>query len=115
MEREGSCLLPPLLCTCAHTSAQGGKASPDLLAAGVSQASGGAPPPPPPPPPPPAAYSAPSGGGELGGAAAVFAQINQGTDVTKGLKKVDPSQMTHKNPALRGTAPVPDISSRGRK
>lgn len=34
---------------------------------------------------------------------AVFAALNQGSNVTKGLKKVDKSQMTHKNPSLRAT------------
>lgn len=32
---------------------------------------------------------------------AVFAELNRGEAVTSGLKKVDKSQMTHKNPALR--------------
>ncbi|KAA8611761.1 adenylyl cyclase-associated protein [Pyrenophora tritici-repentis] len=41
---------------------------------------------------------------------AVFGDLNKGSDVTKGLKKVDPSQMTHKNPSLRATAPVPTRS-----
>lgn len=41
---------------------------------------------------------------------AVFSDLNKGTDVTKGLKKVDASQMTHKNPSLRATAPVPTRS-----
>ncbi|KAF8232305.1 cyclase-associated protein [Tricholoma matsutake] len=54
--------------------------------------------PPPPPPPPPS-----SGTGD---AAAVFAELNRGEDVTKGLRKVDKSEMTHKNPALRTTDPV---------
>lgn len=31
----------------------------------------------------------------------VFAALNQGENVTKGLKKVDKSEMTHKNPELR--------------
>lgn len=35
---------------------------------------------------------------------AVFSQLNQGEGITKALKKVDASQMTHKNPALRGAA-----------
>lgn len=73
---------------------------------------GGAPPPPPPPPlptfdnppapppPPPGAPPAASKGG-AGDMDAVFAQLNRGEDVTKGLKKVDKSQMTHKNPSLR--------------
>jgi adenylyl cyclase-associated protein len=40
----------------------------------------------------------------------VFGDLNKGADVTKGLKKVDPSQMTHKNPSLRTSAPVPERS-----
>lgn len=63
---------------------------------------GGAPPPPPPPPPPQADFSAQAAAAEAGGMDAVFNQLNQGENVTKGLKKVDPSQMTHKNPELRG-------------
>lgn len=39
---------------------------------------------------------------------AIFAQLNRGEAVTTGLKKVDKSQMTHKNPALRATGPVPE-------
>ncbi|CAG8596523.1 2929_t:CDS:1, partial [Acaulospora colombiana] len=61
-----------------------------------------------PPPLPPtltqASGSASSGG--LTGTAAVFAQINQGSDVTKNLKKVDKSEMTHKNPSLRASGEV---------
>lgn len=38
---------------------------------------------------------------------AVFADLNRGTDVTKGLRKVDKSEMTHKNPELRGSSAVP--------
>lgn len=41
---------------------------------------------------------------------AVFSDLNKGSDVTKGLKKVDASQMTHKNPSLRAQAPVPTRS-----
>lgn len=74
-------------------------------AAPPAPAAGG---PPPPPPPPPASVfqvssepAAPSGG--IG---AVFAEINQGASVTAGLKKVDKSQMTHKNPSLRAQEPV---------
>jgi adenylyl cyclase-associated protein len=39
---------------------------------------------------------------------AVFDQINQGSSVTSGLRKVDSSQMTHKNPSLRASSLVPD-------
>jgi adenylyl cyclase-associated protein len=41
---------------------------------------------------------------------AVFDDLNKGESVTKGLKKVDASQMTHKNPSLRAQAPVPSRS-----
>ena len=37
----------------------------------------------------------------------MFEQLNRGEDVTKGLRKVDKSQMTHKNPALRAGGVVP--------
>ncbi|KAJ7582842.1 adenylate cyclase associated N terminal-domain-containing protein [Mycena floridula] len=65
---------------------------------------GGAPPPPPPPPPGPPVAPTPNAGG---GAAAVFADLNKGEDITKGLRKVDKSEMTHKNPALRAGSTVP--------
>jgi adenylyl cyclase-associated protein len=41
---------------------------------------------------------------------AIFDDLNKGSDVTRGLKKVDPTQMTHKNPSLRANAPVPTRS-----
>jgi hypothetical protein len=69
------------------------------------------PPPPPPPPPPPADLSAPANG--IGGTAAVFAELNRGEEVTKGLRKVDRSQMTHKNPELRAGGAVPVSTSPG--
>ncbi|PFH52429.1 hypothetical protein AMATHDRAFT_46293 [Amanita thiersii Skay4041] len=68
-------------------------------------AAASAPPPPPPPPPPMAAQ--PSTAGTAGGVAAVFAELNRGEEVTKGLRKVDKSEMTHKNPALRAGNTVP--------
>ena len=37
----------------------------------------------------------------------VFDQLSKGEAVTAGLKKVDPSQQTHKNPSLRAGAAVP--------
>lgn len=45
-----------------------------------------------------------SGGGDSGGDTrnALFASINKGSDITKGLKHVSDDQKTHKNPALRG-------------
>jgi adenylyl cyclase-associated protein len=68
------------------------------------------PPPPPPPPPPPVTLPG-SAGASSGGAAAVFAELNQGEAVTKGLRKVDKSEMTHKNPALRAGNVVPSQAS----
>ncbi|OAD79696.1 hypothetical protein PHYBLDRAFT_157303 [Phycomyces blakesleeanus NRRL 1555(-)] len=44
--------------------------------------------------------------GKPTGAAAVFAEINKGTSVTAGLRKVDKSQMTHKNPSLRAGSSI---------
>ena len=41
------------------------------------------------------------------GIGAVFAELNQGSDITKGLRKVDKSEMTHKNPELRASSTVP--------
>merc|ERR1712242_104573 len=69
----------------------------------------GAPLPPPPGPPPPAASSS-SGGAEVDHSA-LFASINKGGDITKGLKKVTKDMQTHKNPGLRGTSTVPAKSS----
>jgi adenylyl cyclase-associated protein len=68
---------------------------------------GGAPPPPPPPGIPPApAPSAPAA--DMG---AVFDQLNQGEAITSSLRKVDKSQMTHKNPSLRAGSTVSEGSS----
>lgn len=77
-------------------------------------ATGGAPPPPPPPPPfvwppPTNAKEDPTPGSSAFGA--VFDDINKGSDVTKGLRKVDKSQMTHKNPALRAGSVVSDTDA----
>ncbi|KAM0252388.1 hypothetical protein ACHAQJ_007720 [Trichoderma viride] len=72
-----------------------------------STPSGGAPPPPPPPPGPapildiPVESAKPSNAAPAGGLGAVFSELNRGEAVTKGLRKVDKSEMTHKNPALR--------------
>jgi len=42
---------------------------------------------------------------------AVFSQLNQGEAITKSLKHVDKSEMTHKNPTLREkkTSPHPPL------
>ncbi|KAF8652694.1 hypothetical protein AX16_004198 [Volvariella volvacea WC 439] len=68
-----------------------------------------APAPPPPPPPPPPAPAAPPAAQPTsgGGIAAVFAELNKGEEITKGLRKVDRSEMTHKNPELRASGVVP--------
>ncbi|RYO92001.1 hypothetical protein DL764_008204 [Monosporascus ibericus] len=70
----------------------------------------GLPPPPPPPGPPPVLQIKEDGAPAepSGGFGAVFNELNQGENVTKGLRKVDKSQMTHKNPSLRASSTVPD-------
>ncbi|EFX04500.1 adenylyl cyclase-associated protein [Grosmannia clavigera kw1407] len=80
--------------------------------------SGGPPPPPPPPPPGPPPMlqikteSAPAASRSSTTAhGAVFAELNKGEAVTAGLRKVDRSQMTHKNPSLRAGSTVPDGST----
>ncbi|AGO13208.1 AaceriAFR061Wp [[Ashbya] aceris (nom. inval.)] len=70
-------------------------------------------PPPPPPPPPASVFQAQADGGSQGGINAVFAELNQGEDITRSLRKVDRSQQTHKNPELRASSSVP--SSAGSK
>lgn len=45
----------------------------------------------------------------------MFAELNRGTDVTKGLRKVEKSEMTHKNPALRASSTVPSNTSSVKK
>ncbi|KAG0293749.1 hypothetical protein BGZ96_002391 [Linnemannia gamsii] len=43
---------------------------------------------------------------------AVFAQLNQGEGITSGLRKVDKSKMTHKNPELRASGMVTSSSAK---
>ncbi|KAL4218397.1 F-actin-capping protein subunit alpha [Mactra antiquata] len=87
---------------------QGGDASAVAKsAAPPAPAAGGAPPPPPPgppPPPPPAAPPAEDSGDD--NRAALFAEINRGTAISSGLKKVTDDMKTHKNPALRASSTV---------
>lgn len=76
----------------------------------AAPADGGAPPP---PPPPPAGSAAPSASSApAGGQAALLAALNRGDGVTSGLKKVDKSEMTHKNPELRASSVVPETVKR---
>lgn len=75
-----------------------------------ARSAGGPPPPPPPPPGPPPVFdiketTAPAA--DAGGIGAVFNELNKGEAVTKGLRKVNPNEMTHKNPSLRAGATVP--------
>jgi adenylyl cyclase-associated protein len=103
-------------CLEALKQVQSGSATPKASAAG------GPPPPPPPPPlpnfddngvpaPPPPPSGAPASSGSGGDMGAVFDQINSGSSVTSRLKKVDKSEMTHKNPSLRATNAVPERTS----
>ncbi|KAJ5676995.1 uncharacterized protein N7477_002628 [Penicillium maclennaniae] len=79
---------------------------------GIKAPGGGAPPPPPPPGIPPA----PAPAAPAADMSAVFDQLNQGEAITSGLRKVDKSEMTHKNPNLRAGSMVSDrpSSSRGK-
>ncbi|KAG7876862.1 hypothetical protein KL905_005151 [Ogataea polymorpha] len=63
--------------------------------------------PPPPPPPPPASVFEAKEEQQPTGMNAVFSELNKGENITAGLKKVDKSQMTHKNPELRASSAVP--------
>ncbi|XP_019728228.1 adenylyl cyclase-associated protein 2 [Hippocampus comes] len=53
------------------------------------------------PPPPPATPAEEPQATGSSGHAALFAQLNQGLDITKGLKHVSDHQKSHKNPHLR--------------
>lgn len=69
----------------------------------------GVPPPPPscPLPPPPMGDIAPPGLDAGSDRSALFAQINQGANITHSLKKVTSDMQTHKNPALKQGGPTP--------
>ncbi|WWC66989.1 uncharacterized protein I206_100896 [Kwoniella pini CBS 10737] len=88
------------------------KGSPAPASISSAPAAGSAPPPP--PPPAPAASASSTSGPAAGGTAALLADLNKGGSVTSGLKKVDKSQMTHKNPELRQSSVVSD-SVNGKK
>jgi adenylyl cyclase-associated protein len=80
----------------------------DVKVSATGGGSGAVPAPAPPPPPaivPPSTDPASSGDGrpDMSG---LFADINKGTAITSGLKKVKKDQMTHKNPELRSSSIV---------
>ncbi|XP_065166269.1 adenylyl cyclase-associated protein 1 isoform X2 [Atheta coriaria] len=77
-----------------------------LVWSGKNTLAGGAPPPPGPPPPPAMCDISALSVDPSQDRSALFDQINQGADITKGLKKVTSDMQTHKNAALRqGPAP----------
>jgi len=98
----------------------------ETAAAKVNGAAAAAPPPPPPPPPlpnfessgaptpPPPPPQTAAGSGSGGDMGAVFEQLNRGSAVTAGLRKVDTSEMTHKNPSLRASSIVPENQQRAK-
>ena len=67
-------------------------------------------PPPPPPPPPPALTDFPAP--QPDAKSALLDSLNRGEDVTKGLKKVEDSEKTHKNPELRASSKVPSTPAK---
>ncbi|XP_030645231.1 adenylyl cyclase-associated protein 2 [Chanos chanos] len=78
---------------------------------------GPCPPPPPPPPGPPPVFTDEGSQPDKSAAlhSALFAQLNQGEGITKGLKHVSEDQKTHKNPTLRSQGgPHPASSSKAR-
>ncbi|XP_026881256.2 adenylyl cyclase-associated protein 2 [Electrophorus electricus] len=66
---------------------------------------------PPPPPPPVFPDEQTKGDNSVAQRSALFAQLNQGEAVTKGLKHVSDEQKTHKNPALRSQGGVHHTST----
>ncbi|NXU14328.1 CAP2 protein, partial [Pardalotus punctatus] len=63
-------------------------------------------PPPPPPPGPPPIFDTETAKDEgTASRSALFAQLNQGEAITKGLRHVSDDQKTHKNPSLRAQGP----------
>lgn len=65
----------------------------------------------PPPPPPPPAFTSSAPAAPAPDMGAVFNQLNQGEGITSSLRKVDKSEMTHKNPSLRAGSTVSEGSS----
>uniref|UniRef100_A0A8C4XAN9 Cyclase associated actin cytoskeleton regulatory protein 2 n=1 Tax=Erpetoichthys calabaricus TaxID=27687 RepID=A0A8C4XAN9_ERPCA len=63
-------------------------------------------PPPPPPPGPPPLFQEVSKSDSTALRSALFAELNQGEAITKGLRHVSDDQKTHKNPGLRSQGGV---------
>ncbi|CUS22330.1 LAQU0S05e02960g1_1 [Lachancea quebecensis] len=92
----------------AKVEGRSSSSAPSSSVSNAPQSSGAAPPPPPPPPAPPSSvFEAQVDTSEKSGISAVFDELNQGENITKSLKKVDKSQQTHKNPALRASSVTP--------
>lgn len=87
-------------------------AAPASAPAPPPPAAGGPPPPPPPGPPPVLQINEKKDAPKpaAGGLDAVFSELNKGEAVTAGLRKVDRSEMTHKNPSLRASSTVSDAA-----
>ncbi|NXN97607.1 CAP2 protein, partial [Rhinopomastus cyanomelas] len=88
-------------------SKTGPVASPMSMRSVLTSGSCLSPPPPPPPPGPPPIFDTETTVKDEGTAArsALFAQLNQGEAITKGLRHVSDDQKTHKNPSLRAQGP----------
>ena len=86
------------------------KSGEDAMAVAKSGAATVAPPPPPPPgppaPPPPPPPQDMVSEGAKSGRAELLDSLNQGENVTSGLRKVTDEEKTHKNPALRSNGLV---------
>lgn len=83
-----------------------GPIAPASLFEAPAALSGPCPAPPPPPGPPPVLTDQPEDGAPSQHSA-LFAQLNQGMDITKGLKHVGDEKKTHKNPGLRSQTAAP--------
>ncbi|NWX17200.1 CAP2 protein, partial [Aegotheles bennettii] len=89
-------------------SKTGPVASPMSMRSVLTSGSCLSPPPPPPPPPPglPPVFDTETVKDEgTASRSALFAQLNQGEAITKGLRHVSDDQKTHKNPSLRAQGP----------
>ncbi|NXY73823.1 CAP2 protein, partial [Glareola pratincola] len=87
-------------------SKTGPVASPMSMRSVLTSGSCLSPPPPPPPPGPPPIFDTETVKDEGTAArSALFAQLNQGEAITKGLRHVSDDQKTHKNPSLRAQCP----------